>query len=869
MPSRLVNLVKINVSNSGTGAIALGAAAEGHRGVEVLTNGMVYSYSIQQGGAWEFGRGTFLSDGNQLIRSVISSSDGGTPIALQATSQVAFTALAEDLANSTELTAEIQAQVDTAVAAKDAAEIAEAGAVAAAGSAAADAGVASTAATAATTQASLAAGYAGDAQAARDVVADLVLPQNKVVGGTLAAAEALFTAGTKFAWVNNGLIEVRERTVNGSTFLLSQPTAAALASPDGAGFIGYGARTVAKKLEETVSIKDSRFAGGAAGDGSDATAALEAALLVGGIIECPNGIYRIKRKLYARIPGTRLRGSGASWGDEVGKGVSFLGDASLVADFLIEFSHPNGTALRSMGMTDIGIDLSTEQPDCGGLCIRGAYDASAFKNINITGVALGREGLVAEPGTMWPVVAPIQTSTFENIYAIKRTGVSTTATVRTVGMQECTLTNVKAQHTSPTHAAWEMVRMAGCPIIAPSFVNSTGLGVDIISDRGEGSLSIINPTYENCKQTIRVRSVDAYMFGTFSPVPAVGDSVRQPADGSAATGVVWQASAGGVYVTVTSGTFAGGTLYSNAGASIGTVTSIDPRGTVLNHTNPRTIGAAFVAAADGGSFSNLRDSYVELPNDAQTSVTHQYTTTDTVINTKFVAPRFANMAAPGKSNAVVGVCEPVYTYGISWPWSSPTTMALNQVPANARRIRVVKPGQADGALVQINGFGQTVSGYPVDTNIGICQGSVTLTRVGTNVWSIENANGNIFAYDQSGVGIWRVCERPFLLVKTASFAADSPTIAGATIINEGAAGLVNIAMSAIGAATRVGTRFTLTQTTAQTFRMTPAAGDQIYGSSAAGKYISLDSLGASVTLEVVKPGFYAIVASSGTFTFAP
>ena len=85
-----------------------------------------------------------------------------------------------------------------------------------------------------------------DAEAARDAAADLVLPENKVVGGPLAAAEALFTAGTKFAWVHDGIIEVRERTVGGSTLIVQQPTAAALA-PVLAGK-SYKADTIAAML---------------------------------------------------------------------------------------------------------------------------------------------------------------------------------------------------------------------------------------------------------------------------------------------------------------------------------------------------------------------------------------------------------------------------------------------------------------------------------------------------------------------------------------------------------------------------------------------------------------------------------------------
>lgn len=127
MASSLVDLVKINVSNTGSGAITLGSAVEGYRGRDVLTNGTVYSYSIQQGSAWEFGRGTYLAESAQIIRSVIDSSDGGTALNLKPNAQIAFTALSADLMPQVQLTADIQAKVDAATAAQTGAETARTG----------------------------------------------------------------------------------------------------------------------------------------------------------------------------------------------------------------------------------------------------------------------------------------------------------------------------------------------------------------------------------------------------------------------------------------------------------------------------------------------------------------------------------------------------------------------------------------------------------------------------------------------------------------------------------------------------------------------------------------------------------------------
>ena len=116
MASTLVDLVKITSASTGTGAISLGPAVQGYRGVEALTNGEVYSYSIQDGSAWEFGRGTFLSDSSQFIRTPIDSSDGGAAINIKANSQISFVALSEDLdavqLSNNALAAAVQTQLD-------------------------------------------------------------------------------------------------------------------------------------------------------------------------------------------------------------------------------------------------------------------------------------------------------------------------------------------------------------------------------------------------------------------------------------------------------------------------------------------------------------------------------------------------------------------------------------------------------------------------------------------------------------------------------------------------------------------------------------------------------------------------------------
>lgn len=116
MAASLVDLVKINIASTGTGTLTLGTAVAAYRGAEALTNGASYSYTIQQGGAYEVGTGTYLVSGNlkQLTRTVRFSSDGGAAIKLTSGAQVSLTVLAEDL-DSVQLSADAIAAANSVV----------------------------------------------------------------------------------------------------------------------------------------------------------------------------------------------------------------------------------------------------------------------------------------------------------------------------------------------------------------------------------------------------------------------------------------------------------------------------------------------------------------------------------------------------------------------------------------------------------------------------------------------------------------------------------------------------------------------------------------------------------------------------------
>lgn len=91
--STLVNLVRVTILNTGTGTLQLGAAIAAFRGIEALTDGKTYSYSIQQGSKYETGQGVYSQSAGTLTRGVIESSAGNAAISLSPNAVCAFPAL--------------------------------------------------------------------------------------------------------------------------------------------------------------------------------------------------------------------------------------------------------------------------------------------------------------------------------------------------------------------------------------------------------------------------------------------------------------------------------------------------------------------------------------------------------------------------------------------------------------------------------------------------------------------------------------------------------------------------------------------------------------------------------------------------------
>ena len=106
--STLIDRVKIFAESSGSGPFVLGNAVPAFRGAEVLTDGLTYSYAVENGADYEAGQCVYVAGANQLIRSPTISSAGGAPVPFPANVAIIFTALAADLTSSLEGTGTVR-----------------------------------------------------------------------------------------------------------------------------------------------------------------------------------------------------------------------------------------------------------------------------------------------------------------------------------------------------------------------------------------------------------------------------------------------------------------------------------------------------------------------------------------------------------------------------------------------------------------------------------------------------------------------------------------------------------------------------------------------------------------------------------------
>lgn len=116
---------------------------------------------------------------------------------------------------------------------------------------------------------------------------------------TRAAGEAASAVDQAFATDDGaGNVIYYRRTSGGSMEIGRAVTPAGLSAADGSAKVGHRGRPVQSKLDDTVSVKDAQFAGGAKGDGTtDDTeainAAMDAAIDAGVTLYFPAGNYRV------------------------------------------------------------------------------------------------------------------------------------------------------------------------------------------------------------------------------------------------------------------------------------------------------------------------------------------------------------------------------------------------------------------------------------------------------------------------------------------------------------------------------------------------------------------------------------------------
>lgn len=96
---RYFNRARMATATTGTGTITLGSASTGYQSFAAagVANGETVRYVIEDGVNWEIGAGVYTSSGTTLSRSVMSSSNSGSPITLTGSATVFLSISAEDL----------------------------------------------------------------------------------------------------------------------------------------------------------------------------------------------------------------------------------------------------------------------------------------------------------------------------------------------------------------------------------------------------------------------------------------------------------------------------------------------------------------------------------------------------------------------------------------------------------------------------------------------------------------------------------------------------------------------------------------------------------------------------------------------------
>ena len=96
--AKLYNLARMTTTTTGSDVITLGTAVAGRLDFETagVSDGETISYGIVEGNNSEVGRGVYGGSGSTLTRSVLNSTNSGSPIVLGGSAHVFILALAND-----------------------------------------------------------------------------------------------------------------------------------------------------------------------------------------------------------------------------------------------------------------------------------------------------------------------------------------------------------------------------------------------------------------------------------------------------------------------------------------------------------------------------------------------------------------------------------------------------------------------------------------------------------------------------------------------------------------------------------------------------------------------------------------------------
>lgn len=96
---KFANRAKVNTATTGTGTLTLGAAVVSYQSFAAagVADGETVRYCIEEGAAWEIGKGVYSAAGPTLTRAAEESSAAGAEISLLGAAEVFITATAKDI----------------------------------------------------------------------------------------------------------------------------------------------------------------------------------------------------------------------------------------------------------------------------------------------------------------------------------------------------------------------------------------------------------------------------------------------------------------------------------------------------------------------------------------------------------------------------------------------------------------------------------------------------------------------------------------------------------------------------------------------------------------------------------------------------